>query len=308
MAQTTEQNTQSSIPLPDVFSAALTGIFDQSRPGIVQVSTEQRGGGTGIIWHHDGRIITNNHVVASDNARVRVLLADGRSLDAKVVQRNPRLDLALLRVTADNLQSLPIGDSATLRVGELVFAIGHPWGERWVVTAGIMSALSSVKLTEDLTTQYIKSDVGLAPGNSGGPLLDAEGQVVGINAMIFGGDLSVSIPSNVVTTWLESLSKERRVLGVELQTVEISAAIGQTLQPARSVGLLIVGLKPERQALFNDLLVGDILLEVAEKPLHSAAELRQIVGQAGDHVTTRLIRAGELITLEIGTLTTEVNV
>ncbi len=307
MTQTTEQNIQSILPLPDAFSDALTSIFTDSQPAIVQVSTEQRGGGTGVIWSRDGRIITNNHVVGSDDARVRVLLADGRTLDAQVVRRNPRLDLALLKVAAENLQALPIGDSSSLRVGEWAFAIGHPWGQRWVVTAGIISALSTVKLAEDLTTRYIKSDVGLAPGNSGGPLLNADGQVVGINAMIFGGDLSISIPSNVVTGWLSSLPKGRRVLGVEIQSVEIPTQIGQRLQPQRTTGLMIAGLVPERQARYSDLFVGDILLEVAGKAVEDAASLRHFLEQAGDNVSIRLIRGGELTNVDAATLTVDSN-
>jgi serine protease Do len=303
MTQITDHEIHTTLSLPDAFSQALTGIFEASQPAIVQVSTEQRGGGTGVIWHRDGRIITNNHVVGRDDARVHIHLIDGRTLDAQVIQRNPRLDLALLKVTANNLQALPIGDSSKLRVGEWAFAIGHPWGQRWVVTAGIISALSSVKLAEDLTTRYIKSDVGLAPGNSGGPLLNADGQVVGINAMIFGGDLSVSIPSNVVTDWLNNLPKGHKVLGVEIQTIEIPTQICQNLQPARSAGLMVVGLLPERQALYNDLFVGDILLDVAGKPVADAEALRQLLSQEGDSTSMQIIRGGEVITITAATLT-----
>ncbi|MBV9617305.1 MAG: trypsin-like peptidase domain-containing protein, partial [Ktedonobacteraceae bacterium] len=217
MTQTTEYTPTSSFPLPDAFSAALTGIFERVRPSVVQIHTEGRGGGTGIIWHKDGRILTNNHVVARDDARVQVLLSDGRTLTARVLQRNRQLDLALLKADGADLQPLPAGDSTQLRVGEWVFALGHPWGQRWVLTAGIVSTISTVKLAENASTRYIKSDVGLAPGNSGGPLLDADGNFIGINAMIFGGDLSVSIPSEVVNRWLAELpqNKRRISLGVE---------------------------------------------------------------------------------------------
>jgi serine protease Do len=304
MTQITEHEIQAPLPLPDAFSQALTSIFEASRPAIVQVSTERRGVGTGIIWHRDGRIITNNHVVGSDDARVQVHLADGRTLDAQIIQRNTRLDLALLKVTANNLQALPIGDSSGLRIGEWAFAIGHPWGQRWVVTAGIISALSSVKLAEDLTTRYIKSDVSLAPGNSGGPLLNAEGQVVGMNAMVFGGDLSVSIPSNVITNWLNSLPQGRKTLGIEIQTIKLPISIAQNLQPARSTGLMVVGLLPERQALYTDLFIGDILLDVAGTSVADAEALRQHLSQHGDSVPMQIIRGGEVITITVATFTT----
>src|SRR5436190_23404452 len=128
MTQTTKGNhtdspdTQTSFPLPDVFSSALVEMFHTVQPGIVQVGIQGRGGGTGVIWHQDGRIITNHHVVANERAKVYVHLVDGRTLDAKVLHRNPQLDLAVLKVTGDNLQALPVGDSAKLRVGECVFA------------------------------------------------------------------------------------------------------------------------------------------------------------------------------------------
>ena len=202
MTQTIVPATESSFPLPDAFSSALIELFKTVQPGIVQVRTAERGGGTGVIWRAN-EIITNHHVIRGNNAEI--LLADDRKLEATVLQRSRELDLALLSVVGDNLQAIPVGDSFRLRVGEWVFAIGHPWGQRWALTAGIVNSISTIKLANDVTTQYIKSDVRLAPGNSGGPLLNADGQVVGINAMIFGGDLSVSIPSKTVSEWLRSL-------------------------------------------------------------------------------------------------------
>jgi serine protease Do len=167
-----------------------------------------------------------------------------------------------------------------------------------------MSAMSTVKLSENLSTQYIKSDVRLAPGNSGGPLLDADGNFIGINAMIFGGDLSVSIPSAVVNKWLSSLpqSKSRISLGVEIQAVELPANIRQALSPARATGLLIVGLRA-RQEQFKDLLIGDILLDVAGKPVSDAATLRSILaqGEEGVPVAMRILRGGNVVELNIAT-------
>ncbi|HCI82718.1 MAG TPA: peptidase S1, partial [Ktedonobacter sp.] len=215
MTQAKTFSLQPTSHLPDAFSASLVDMFNRVQPGIVQVHTEGRGAGTGIIWDARGHIITNHHVVARDNAQVRVLLADGRMLDAKVLKSNPQLDLALLKVTAENLQPLVGADSSKLRIGEWLFAIGHPWGQRWVVTAGIMSGI--IVPANNPALKYIKSDVRLAPGNSGGPLLNADGEVVGINAMIFGGDLSVSIPSSTVTTWLGELSKRTARLGIAVQ-------------------------------------------------------------------------------------------
>jgi serine protease Do len=303
MTQTSVYSTSSSFPLPDVFSAALTEIFERVQPSIVQVRTGGHGGGTGIVWNEDGRIITNHHVVARNNAGIEVHFSDGRTMEAKVVDRNPRLDLALLKVNGENLKALPAGDSSRLRIGEWVFAIGHPWGQRWVVTAGIVSAISSVKLADNLTTQYIKSDVRLAPGNSGGPLLDADGNVVGINAMIFGGDLSVAIPSNVVSTWLAGLPRYRVMLGIEIQTVALPDPARSRLN--RESGVLVVGLRPERKT--QDLLVGDILLDVAGKPVKDTATLLSILAQSEERKTIpmNILRGGEVATADVATLIME---
>jgi serine protease Do len=304
MAQSALSTTQSSFPLPDAFSTALTALFQNVQPGIVQVYRQGRGGGTGVIWDAEGHIITNNHVVGRSDDRIEVQLADGRTLPARVLQRNPELDLAQIKVSGESLTALAIGDSSQLRVGEWVFAIGHPWGQRWSITAGIVSTTSSVKLAEGVTTSYIKSDVLLAPGNSGGPLLNAEGQVVGINAMIFGGDLSISIPSKEVQTWLNGLPKSSAALGIAIQTVELPGHLHQNVQPERSSGLLIRSLLPERQGRHNDLLLGDLLLDVTGQPVTNGTELRALLAQheAGKSIQIRLARAGEVITIDVATV------
>lgn len=138
-----------------------------------------------------------------------LIFADGRVFDAAVAARDSALDLALLTIRAGGLQPIARGDSARARVGELVFAIGHPWGQPGVVTAGIISGLGALPLAGvpgrgGRTAHYIRTDVRLAPGNSGGPLLDAAGGAIGVNAMIFGGDLAVAIPIHVASAWLDS--------------------------------------------------------------------------------------------------------
>lgn len=198
-------------------SRAMAAMIDQAKASVVQVQSGRRGIGTGVIWHSwadRAAIVTNAHVVVgvtqyaarhNGQTSLRVVAADGRTFDAEVLASNSQLDLALLRVVAGRLPSARIGDSTRLRVGEIVFAIGNPWGQVGVVTAGIISGLGRMPVQGvsgvsgvSRTAQYIRSDVLLAPGNSGGPLLNAAGAVVGINAMIFGGDLSVAIPSHVV--------------------------------------------------------------------------------------------------------------
>jgi serine protease Do len=178
-------------------------ILERARPGIVRVSGRGSVGAGGIVWRPEA-VVTNLHVVAGAGQALRVVSADGRAHAARVLAASRRLDLALLDVPGAELIPVPIGRSARLRVGELVFAVGHPWGQPWVVTAGVVSGLGGVRVPgRSAERSYIRSDVRLAPGNSGGPLLDARGEVVGLNAMVIGGDLAVAIPSDVVRGWID---------------------------------------------------------------------------------------------------------
>lgn len=140
--------------------------------------------GAGVVWHPDGLILTNAHVARGD---VSVVLADGRARPARLVARDPERDLAALVVDACGLPAAVIGESRALRVGELVLAVGHPFGLARALSAGLVHAVDG---------RVIQADLRLAPGNSGGPLADARGRVVGLNAMIVGG-LAVAVPSEV---------------------------------------------------------------------------------------------------------------
>jgi serine protease Do len=179
-----------------------TEILERARSGIVRVHGRGPAGAGGVVWRPDA-VVTNHHVVAAARQALRVISADGRAHAARVLDASRRLDLAILEVAGADLVPAPIGRSARLRVGELVFAVGHPWGQPWVVTAGVVSGLGALPVPgRGGQGPYIRSDVRLAPGNSGGPLLDARGEVVGLNAMVIGGDLAVAIPSDVVRRWL----------------------------------------------------------------------------------------------------------
>ena len=170
-------------------------LLERVRPSIVRVHGRGPAGAGGVVWHPDA-VVTNHHVVAGAREALRVVSADGHARAARVLKASRRLDLALLEVPGADLVAAPVRRSAGLRVGELVFAVGHPWGQPWAVTAGVVSGLGGV----------IRSDVQLAPGNSGGPLLDARGEVVGLNTMVIGGDLAIAIPSDVVRGWLSGVS------------------------------------------------------------------------------------------------------
>jgi len=155
------------------------------------------------IWRQDGVILTNHHVVAGNNRRMEVRLNSGERFPARVLSLHQEIDLAILKVDAQGLPAAMIADSRNLRVGQLVFAVGHPWGQPYVVTSGIISALARVVTQPGKEFPIIRSDSLLAPGNSGGPLVNAAGGVVGINTMIIGGDQGLSIPSHLAQIFIE---------------------------------------------------------------------------------------------------------
>src|SRR5512138_3740512 len=182
------------------FTQVIHDLVQQVLPSLVVVRGHRFGAGSGIVWDSSGLILTNNHVVGRRTPIV--LLQDDREYESRLVARDPDVDLALLSIDAAGLTPLrPV--SVPPRVGEMVFAFGHPWGQRNTVTRGIVSALVTAQNRRGETLPVVRSDAPLAPGNSGGPLVNARGEVVGINAMIVGGDQSVSIAASVVNDFVK---------------------------------------------------------------------------------------------------------
>jgi serine protease Do len=178
------------------FSDAVGAVADTVRRSLVVVQGRHSGIGAGLVWRADGYILTNNHVVNSHSPRV--ILSDGREYRSEIVARDPDIDLAVLQIDARSLLPVRVSDSTRLRVGQFVLAIGHPWGQRGYVTAGVISALFQAETRQPgRRVAVIRTDAVLAPGNSGGPLVDASGGVIGINTMIIGGDQSVAIASHL---------------------------------------------------------------------------------------------------------------
>ncbi len=292
----------SLLALNNAFSSGLGEMIEQAQASVVQVRRGDRGAGTGVIWQANGGIITNHHVIAHTGSKTLVELRDGQVFEAHIVDSDPTLDLALLKVPANQLAAIPVADSTRLRVGELVFAIGHPWGQRGVVTAGIVSALSKVQIrNSNRQLDYIKSDVRLAPGNSGGPLLNAQGEVIGINAMIMGGDLSVAIPSATVSNWIAQLPQARITLGVQIQSTELPPDVRKALAHEQALGLLVVGIIAGGLAEQAELLVGDVLIDIENTALHDAATLRAVLAQSSsrDMVKLRVLRGGKVQEIEV---------
>jgi serine protease Do len=279
-------------------SAALAGVtmIEDAQRSVVQVRSKGRGIGAGVIWPGDGLVLTNHHVVAGGRGRrgnVRVALHDGRSLEADVVKVDRSLDLALLTLEGDheNLPAVPVGDSDALRVGELVYAIGHPWGSVGAVSAGIVGGVGELRGPgRGSSARYVRSDVALAPGNSGGPLLNARGEVVAINAMIF-GSMALSIPSKAAEAWVAGERRPR--LGIGVLPVEVPVSL------SREAGLVIVGVETGGAADRAGLLVGDVLLAVAGRPLGEPGTLLEAVARAGDAVSLRVMRGGKIRVMEV---------
>lgn len=180
---------------------AISDVVQRVQRSLVVLHNGQRGVGAGIIWSRDGLILTNYHVVA--HGHPRAALADGAEYPVNLVAQDPEIDLALLRVEASDLPAALVADSRDLRVGQLVLAVGHPWGQRGAVTVGLISSLGKARTRGPRgDVEIIRSDVRLAPGNSGGPLVNAAGAVVGINTMIVGGDQGIAIPSHVANAFV----------------------------------------------------------------------------------------------------------
>lgn len=285
----------------EVISSASAQMIGRTHESVVQVQSGGRGVGAGVIWDEDGLVLTNHHVVAGGRrgVKVKVALYDGQAFDAEVVKGGRDLDLALLRIedAPGDLPAVPLGDSDALRVGGLVYAIGHPWGRLGAVTAGIVSGLGVVQGPGG-RARYIQSDVALAPGNSGGPLLNAQGKIVGINAMIF-GRLALSVPSNVASAWLAGARERRPRLGVQILPVELPAFLRSTNPGTPEAGLMIAAIEGGGPAERTGLLVGDVLLCVGDETLHDVESLLEAIASAGEAVRLRVMRGGKISSVDV---------
>ncbi len=237
----------------------------------MQVLTRGRGqgSGSGVIWSGDGLIITNAHVARGSHAKIS--LWDGSTYEASVLNRDARRDLASLKIVASGLPAATPGNSNTLRVGELVIAIGNPLGFIGALTTGVVHSLPGRQL-------WVAADVRLAPGNSGGPLADAQGRVIGINTMIAGG-LALAVPSNAVSHFLKG---------------EIGPSLGVTLQPVPlregGFGFLLLKVDPGSAAEAASLMIGDLLIGAAGRKFASLDELHAAVESSGETLDLQFLR------------------
>jgi S1-C subfamily serine protease len=321
--------------LLDSYSRAVTAAVEKVSPSVVNVEVhqsvrhaagknrsggspsseprERRGGGSGFVFTPDGLILTNSHVV-HDATRIEVALADGRRAPAHTIGDDPATDLAVIRIDAlqidtPGLQAVTLGDSQQLRPGQMAIAIGNPYGFQSTVTAGVISALGrslrsySGRLIEDV----IQTDAALNPGNSGGPLVDSRGHVIGVNTatILPAQGICFAIGINTAKFVASRLLRDGRIrrsyIGVSAQTVPIHRRVVRFYGLARETGVVVLGVEERSPARTAGLREGDAIVALDEKPVAGVDDLHRLLtdAQVGARCTLTLIRHTERLTLAI---------
>lgn len=287
----------------DAFSDAVVRVADALRPAVVNLHGESRrsGSGSGVLFAPDGFLLTNHHVVRGQQ-RVRVRLSDGQEMTGRVVGNDPWTDLAVVQADAAQLPYAAFGDSAKLRVGQLVVAIGSPLGFESTVTAGVVSAKGRTlrSITGHLVDDVIQTDAALNPGNSGGPLVDSRGRVVGINTAVIqpAQGICFAIPINMAKVVLPQLMQHGRVergfLGIQARQVPVPPAAIRQHNLAQKTAVEVMGVEPDGPADDAGIQEGDLLLSLGDSPAASVDELHKLLTQlpVGIPTTVAILREG----------------
>jgi S1-C subfamily serine protease len=313
--------TGSDASLLDAYSRAVIAAAEKVSPSVVNVEVhqaagrtrsgeprERRGGGSGFVFTPDGLILTNSHVV-HDATRIEITLSDGRRVPAHTVGDDPATDLAVIRIDAGGLQAVELGDSQQLRPGQMAIAIGNPYGFQSTVTAGVISALGrslrsySGRLIEDV----IQTDAALNPGNSGGPLVDSRGQVIGVNTatILPAQGLCFAIGINTAKFVASRLLRDGRIrrswIGVSAQTVPIHRRVVRFYGLAQETGVVVVGVEERSPARRAGLREGDVIVALDDKPVAGVDDLHRLLtdAQVGARCVLTVIRHTERLALTI---------
>ena len=310
--------TPADTDLLDAYSRTVSGVVERVAPAVVSVEVQHRhrstsrresqGAGSGFVFTPDGFILTNSHV-AHGATRTDVAFADGRRLRAELVGDDPDTDLAVLRVDASSQIAAPLGDSAVLRVGQIVIAIGNPLGFQSTVTAGVVSALgrSFRSVSGRLIDNVIQTDAALNPGNSGGPLIDPRGTVVGVNTAVIlpaqGICFAVAVNTvKLVVGQLIAFGHVRRArIGVGGQNVALPRLAVRAHRLIQPSGVLITTIEPGSPAARAGLQPGDIIVALDGQPVHGIDDLHRLLtgDRIGTTTTVAAVRKAERLELPI---------
>jgi serine protease Do len=279
--------------------------FGQNR-GRATPQPRQMGVGSGVVITSDGYILTNNHVVENAD-EVKITLTDGRQFTAKVVGKDPKTDIAVLKIDGSDLPHITIADSDLIEVGDLVLAIGNPFNIGQTVTMGMVSGTGRAAIGLDYE-DFIQTDAAINPGNSGGALVDAEGRLIGINTAIYsrsGGNQGIgfAIPANLARSVMEGLIQDGRVvrgfIGVNIQ--DLNPALARQFKLKETAGALVTDVSQRGPAERAGLQNGDVILEFNGKPVRDTRQLRLAVAQTrpSEKVPVKIMRDGKSRTLEV---------
>lgn len=302
----------------DAYSQAVEEASSKISPSVVKIDVvskandgrnrESGGSGSGFIFTPDGFILTNSHVV-HNAGKIEVSLIDGRTCPATLVGDDPESDLAVIRINADNLTPVKLGDSKAIKVGQLAIAVGNPYGFQYTVTAGVISALgrSLRSVSGRLIDNVIQTDAALNPGNSGGPLVNSHGEVIGINTAVIlpaqGLCFAIAINSaKLIAAQLIMQGKVRRsYIGIGGQTVKLHRRLVRYYNLIQESGILVLSVEKDSPAYVADIQDGDILIEFDNQPVTSIDELQKSLTDSlsGKKVAVKFIRRTQILSVEI---------
>jgi S1-C subfamily serine protease len=298
---------------PSVVRIDVEGVKSQPRPGRPRGPNEAVGSGSGFVFTPDGYVLTNSHVV-SGARRILVSLLDGRKLPGHLVGDDPDTDLAVLRLPARTDDATPLtpvalGDSSALRVGQIAIAVGNPFGFDCTVTAGVVSALGRSLRTQSgrMVDDVIQTDAALNPGNSGGPLLDAQGRVIGVNtAMILPAQgicfaIAVNTAAFVVGKLIHEGRIQRSYLGVAGQNVPLHRRVVRFHDLPLESAVFVVSVEPGSPGARAGLRDGDLIVGFGGKPVAGIDDLHRLLteGQAGQETSLIVVRGSERLALPV---------
>lgn len=306
--------------LLDAYSHAVVSAAEKVSPSVAKIevtqkgtarngeSRERHGGGSGFVFTPDGLVLTNSHVVHSAS-KIELSLPDGRRFPAHLIGEDPATDLAVVRIDAPNLTAVELGDSQKLRVGQLAIAIGNPYGFQYTVTAGVVSALgrSLRSYSGRMIDDVIQTDAALNPGNSGGPLVSSDGQVIGVNtATIMGAQglcfaIGINTAKFVASRLLQQGRIQRAYIGVEAQTVPLHRRVVRFYDLAKETGVMVIGITQGSPAERAGLREGDVILGFAGQAVAGVDDLHRLLTdtQVGVKNTITVLRRTVRLEVEI---------